>query len=47
MHLYTASKVKHRHNIFVEKVKLSIHEFILVTLMKNNYIEDSGSATIK
>ena len=33
--IYTASKVKHHLNIFLEKiVTLSKHEFILVTFMK-------------
>ena len=33
--VYTAAKVKHHQNIFHEKaVKLSKHEFILVTFLK-------------
>ena len=35
MKVYTASKVKHHLNIFLEKaVKLPKHEFILVTFLK-------------
>ena len=38
-HIYTASKVKHHLNIFQEKtVKLSKHEFILVTCLKRNKV---------
>ena len=34
MQIYTASKVKHHLNIFLEKtVKLAKHEFILVTFL--------------
>ena len=37
--IYTASKVKHHLNIFKEKtVKLSKHEFILVTCLKRNKV---------
>ena len=37
--IYTASKVKHHLNIFQEKtVKLSKHEFILVTFLKRNKV---------
>ena len=37
--LYTASKVKHHLNIFLEKtVKLSKHEFIFVTCLKRDKV---------
>ena len=38
-YLYTASKVKHHLNIFLEKtVKLSKHEFIFVTCLKRDKV---------
>ena len=37
--IYTASKVKHRLNIFLEKtVKLSKHDFFLVTFLKRDKV---------
>ena len=37
--IYTASKVKHHLNIFLEKtVKLSKYEFILVTCLKGDKV---------
>ena len=39
VHVYTASKVKHHLNIFLEKtVKLSKYEFILVTCLKRDKV---------
>ena len=39
MEIYTASKVKHHLNIFLEKtVKLSKHEIILVTILKGDKV---------
>ena len=39
MYIYTASKVKHHLNIFLEKtVKLSKYEFILVTCLKRDKV---------
>ena len=39
LQIYTASKVKHHLNIFLEKaVKLSKQEFILVTFLKSDIV---------
>ena len=39
IYVYTASKVKHHLNIFLEKtVKLSKHEFILVIFLKRDKV---------
>ena len=39
IHIYTASKVKHHLNIFLEKtVKLSKHNFFLVTFLKRDKV---------
>ena len=50
--IYTASKVKHHQNIYVEKsTKLFKHEFILVTCSKRNKVvtiyKKNGSIIIK
>ena len=38
-YIYTASKVKHHLNIFLEKtVKLSKHDFFLVTFLKRDKV---------
>ena len=39
VYIYTASKVKHHLNIFLEKaVKLSKHDFFLVTFLKRDKV---------